>query len=169
MGPISFSVFFICLQWLHSCLLAGVFSWLPSPWKIRHRRRHFRGYSIQLAHRRGACGRRSRCWESRCRGIPAGPFWPRFLSRFGCLTLIALVSFVAFLCLSCPGCWNPALNSPVQPCPSGAQAPLVPSPVLVALGNQHVSLRFSRLLSLVSGTFALQALWGYFLFGLGVP
>ena len=137
----------LCLQWLHSCLLAGVsplrtivcallFSGLPSSRKIRHRRRQFRDYSNQLAHRRGACGR-SRCLGSRCHGTPAGPLWPRFLSRFGCLTLNALVSFTVFLCLSCPGCWNTALSSPVHPCPSGVQTLLVPSPVLVALRHQH--------------------------------
>ena len=114
MGSISISVFFICFKCVHSCLLARVsprrsivsallflclFSWLPSPRKIRHRRRQFRGCSNQLAHRRGICGR-SRCLESRCHGIPAGPLWTRFLSRFRCLTLIALVSHSRFFSVS---------------------------------------------------------------------
>ena len=98
MGTISISMFLICLLWLHSCLLAGVsplrtivcallFSWLPSPRKIRRRRRQFRGYSNQLAHRRLACGR-SRCLMSL--GSQPDLSGPDF-SRFGCLTLMALV------------------------------------------------------------------------------
>ena len=150
-GSISISVFFICLQWLHSCLLAGVSPLLPSPRKIRHRRRQFRGYSNQLAHRRGACGR-SRCLESRCHGIPAGPLWTRFLSRFRCPSWASLDPFSLPVPLFDPHCsgfihgfslsllfWmletrSQFSDSSLSP---GAQTLLVPSPVLVALRDQH--------------------------------
>ena len=139
-GSFSFSVFLICSQWLHTCLLAGVsplrsifypflFSWLPSPRKIRHRRRQYWGYFNQLALRRGACGRSS-CLESRFHG-------QTFLAPFPLLVQLSdspgFDFFRSFSLFLLPGCWSPALNFPAHPCLLSAPALLVPVPVLVAL------------------------------------
>ena len=169
MGTISISMFLICLLWLHSCLLAGVpplgtivcallFSWLPSPRKIRRRRRQFRGYSNQLARLQTLSLLDVMGSQPDLSGTD--------FSRFGCLTLMTLVLFAVFLRLSCPGCWNLAVSSLVRPCPSEAQALLLPSPVLMPSGTS-MTLRLSRLLLLFSGIFVLQTIRSCFLIGLG--
>ena len=104
-------------------------SWLPFLRKIRHRRRHYRGCSSQLAHRRGAGGR-SRCLESRFRGISVGLSGCRFFIFFemGSSSFLALLSFAALLCLSCPGCWRSAPVFHISPCPSKVLSLLAPVP-----------------------------------------
>ena len=69
-GDVTFSV---------CCLPLSLSSLFPFLRKIRHKRRLYRGYSTQLAHRRGAGGH-SRCLESRFRGTSVGLSGCRFFS-----------------------------------------------------------------------------------------
>ena len=74
-----------------------------------------RGYSSQLARRRGAGGR-SLCMESISHRTPARPLWKRSLfwvSRLACMASIMLLSLT--LCLVCPGCH--AVFTCFQSCP----------------------------------------------------
>ena len=175
MGAPSPSTFFIFLLWVHSCPLAGVsplrtfvsalFSWLPSPRKIRHRRHQFRDNSKQLAHRRGARGQ-VRCLESRFLGKPAGSLWPRIRSQSRCLTLMALlVSPGFFLCFSCPGCFNPAPSFPVGSSFLGRPRLPLCRPVFLALSDTFYFCLLRILLS--PGLFVLHSPRSCCLIGFG--
>ena len=74
-----------------------------------------RGYSSQLARRRGAGGR-SLCLESIGHRPPVRPLWKRSLfwvCRLACMASVILLSIT--LCLACPGCY--AVFSCFQSCP----------------------------------------------------
>ena len=116
-GSVALSWFFLLLVSLSELFLWGLcsafglarslFNSLFCPFARKSRcvgRSRCRGYSSQLARRRGAGGR-SLCLESIIRGSPTRPLWKRSLfwvSRLACMASVVLFSLA--LCLVCPGC-----------------------------------------------------------------